>query len=82
MVSWPDKCRGAALIYGHVHSDYPFLDKETDDLMVNAGFDAPLADCKLIPLEKVWAYFKEKRGDLTAEEYVKKIRKENPKFVG
>jgi len=33
-------------------------------------------------LEKVWKYFKEKRGDLTAEEYVKKIRKENPKFVG
>lgn len=82
MVSWPDKCRGAALIYGHVHSDYPFLDEETDDLMVNAGFDAPLADCKLISLKKVWEYFKEKRGDLTAEEYVNKIRKENPKFVG
>ena len=82
MVSWPDKCRGAALIYGHVHSNYPFLDEETDDLMVNAGFDAPLAHYKLISLEQVWRYFKNKRGDLSAEKYVNKIRKENPKFVG
>ena len=82
MVSWPDKCRGAALIYGHIHSNYPFLDEETDDLMVNAGFDAPLAHYKLISLEQVWRYFKNKRGDLSAEKYVNKIRKENPKFVG
>lgn len=82
MVSWPDKCRGAALIYGHVHSNYPFLDEETDDLMVNAGFDAPLAHYKLISLEQIWRYFKNKRGDLSAEKYVNKIRKENPKFVG
>lgn len=82
MVSWPDKCRGAALIYGHVHSNYPFLDEETDDLMVNAGFDAPLAHYKLISLEQVWRYFKNKRGDLSAVNYVNKIRKENPKFIG
>lgn len=82
MVSWPDKCRGVALIYGHIHSGYPFLDAETDDLMVNAGFDAPLAHYKLISLEQVWRYFKNKRGDLSAEKYVNKIRKENPKFVG
>lgn len=82
MVSWPDKCRGAALIYGHVHSNYPFLDEETDDLMVNAGFDAPLAHYKLISLEQVWRYFKNKRGDLSALKYVNKIREENPKFVG
>lgn len=82
MVSWPNKCRGAALIYGHVHSNYPFLDEETDDLMVNAGFDAPLAHYKLISLEQVWRYFKNKRGDLSAVNYVNKIRKENPKFVG
>ena len=82
MVSWPDKCRGAALIYGHVHSNYPFLDEETDDLMVNAGFDAPLAHYKLISLEQVWRYFKNKRGDLSALKYVNKIRNENPKFVG
>ena len=82
MVSWPDKCRGAALIYGHVHSNYPFLDEETDDLMVNAGFDAPLAHYKLISLEQVWRYFKNKRGDLSALKYVNKIREENPKFIG
>lgn len=82
MISWPDKCRGAALIYGHIHSNYPFLDEETDDLMVNAGFDAPLAHYKLISLEQVWRYFKNKRGDLSAEKYVNKIREENPKFVG
>ena len=82
MVSWPDKCRGAALIYGHIHSNYPFLDEETDDLMVNAGFDAPLAHYKLISLEQVWRYFKNKRGDLSAVKYVNKIREENPKFVG
>ena len=82
MVSWPDKCRGAALIYGHVHSNCPFLDEETDDLMVNAGFDAPLAHYKLISLEQVWRYFKNKRGDLSALKYVNKIREENPKFIG
>ena len=63
-------------------SVFPFLDEETDDLMVNAGFDAPLAHYKLISLEQVWRYFKNKRGDLSALKYVNKIRNENPKFVG
>ena len=82
MISWPDKCRGAALIYGHVHSNYPFLDEETDDLMVNVGFDAPLANYKLIPLEKVWKYFYDKRGGLPSIDYVNAERKENRRFVG
>ena len=82
MVSWPDKCRGAALIYGHVHSNYPFLDTETDDLMVNAGFDAPLAHYKLISLEQVWKYFYDKRGGLPSIDYVNTERKENRRFVG
>lgn len=82
MLSWPDKCRGAALVYGHVHSSYPFIDEETDDLMVNAGFDAPLANHKLISIEELWRYFKNKRGYLSALDYVNKVRKENPKFVG
>ncbi len=46
------------MVYGHVHSDYPFLDEETDDLMVNVGFDAPLSNYKLISLEQLWKYFK------------------------
>ena len=50
--------------------------------MVNAGFDAPLAHYKLISLEQVWRYFKNKRGDLSALKYVNKIREENPKFIG
>lgn len=82
MISWINKSKGAALVYGHVHSDYPFLDEETDDLMVNVGFDAPLSNYKLISLEQLWKYFKDKRGDLTANEYVNKIREKNPKFVG
>ena len=82
LLSWPNKCRGAALAYGHVHSSYPFIDEDTDDLMVNVGFDAPLSNYQLIPLEKIWKYFKNKRGDLKAKEYVEKIRKENPRFVG
>ena len=70
------------MAYGHVHSSYPFIDEDTDDLMVNVGFDAPLSNYQLIPLEKIWQYFKNKRGDLKAKEYVEKIRKENPRFVG
>lgn len=82
MLSWPDKCRGSALIYGHVHSEYPFLDTETKDLMVNAGFDAPLSNYQLIPLEKVWKYFKDKRGDLSAYQYVENERNTYDKFIG
>lgn len=82
MLSWPDKCRGSALVYGHVHSDYPFIDEETDDLMVNVGFDAPLSKYKLVSLQELWQYFKNKRGDLSAQDYVDKVRKENPKFIG
>lgn len=82
MLSWPDKCRGAALVYGHVHSHYPFIDEETPDLMVNAGFDAPLANHKLISLQDLWQYFKNKRGDLSALDYVENERKTYDKFVG
>lgn len=82
MLSWPDKSRGSALIYGHIHSRYPFLDKETPDLMVNAGLDAPLSNYQLISLEKVWKYFKDKRGDMTASEYVAYEKKTYDKFIG
>ena len=61
---------------------FPFLDEETDDLMVNAGFDAPLAHYKLISLEKVWKYFYDKRGGLPSIDYVNAERKENRRFVG
>lgn len=82
MYSWPDKCRGCALLYGHVHSTAPFLDADTDDLMVNVGFDTPFANYQLIPLEKVWRYFYDKRGGLPSIDYVNAERKENRRFVG
>lgn len=80
MISWPDKCRGSVLLYGHVHDNAPFIDKH-EDMTLNVGFDTEFAHYKLIPLKRIWEYFKSKRGNLTATEYIEEQRK-NPLFVG
>lgn len=81
MKSWPRKPHGAVNLYGHVHDNSPWIDIETDDLCLNVGLDTSFADYKLIPLEKIYEWYKNKLGGLKPEEYIEKITNENPRFI-
>ena len=81
MKSWPRKPQGVVNLYGHVHNNSPWIDEETDDLCLNVGLDAPFAEYQLIPLEKIYAWYKEKLQGMNPRDYVDKCTKENPKFI-
>lgn len=80
MKSWPRKCHGSMNLYGHVHNNSPWID-EGDDLCLNVGLDSPFANHNLIPLEKIYEYYKNKLGGLKPEKFIKKITQENSTFI-
>lgn len=78
--SWPRKFKGSLDLYGHVHSQAPFIDEGTD-LCFNVGLDNKLAKCSIFSLEQIYEFFKKKLKGLSPEEYIAKITKENKKFI-
>ena len=80
MVSWPRKAHGAIHLHGHTHDNSPW-ENEGDDLRLNVGFDTPFANFDLVNLKQVYQWYKAKIGDLTPEEYIEKVTRENPKFI-
>ena len=80
MKSWPHKCQGAMQLYGHIHSNSPWCDGETD-LAVNVGLDAPLSRYKLISLEEIYSYYKNKLNGLKPKDYIEKVSREDPNFI-
>lgn len=80
MKSWFNKCRGSAMIYGHVHDNSPWLD-DSLDLSFNVGFDAPLANMGLIPLEELYSAYKKKLGDKSVKGYADWATDNDKNFV-
>lgn len=80
MLSWADKAHGSVCLHGHTHNNSPWENK-TDDLRLNVGLDTDFAQCKLVTLEQVYAWYKGKLDGLTPEEYIEKCTKENPLFI-
>ena len=81
MKSWPRKCHGAVNLYGHVHHNSPWIDEDPYDLSLNVGLDAPFANYGLIPLEKVYAWYKERLNGKTPKEYIEWATKTSPTFI-
>lgn len=81
MKSWPQKPHGAVNLFGHIHDNAPFVDTETDDLCLNVGLDSPFSNYQLIPLQKVYEWYKEKLQGLSPKAYIEKVTKENPRFI-
>lgn len=78
--SWSNKCRGSLNLYGHVHNNSPWLD-DSDDLALNVGLDASFSNYELIPLEKVWKWYKNRIGDNNPKDYINKLSEFNKTFV-
>lgn len=81
MKTWPRKCHGAVNLYGHVHDNSPWIDVDPYDLCLNVGFDAPFSDYGLIPLERVYDWYKKRLNGKTPEEYIEWATKCNRKFI-
>lgn len=81
MKSWPRKCHGSVNLFGHIHDNSPWVDTETDDLCLNVGLDTPLSSYQLISLKEVYDWYKNKLNGLSPTEYIKKVTKENSKFI-
>jgi len=80
MLSWPCKAHGSVCLHGHTHDNSPW-ENNTDDLRLNVGIDTEFANGKLVPLEKVYEWYKNKLNGLTPHEYIEKCTRENPYFV-
>lgn len=80
MKTWQNKCRGAMQLYGHVHSNSPWIDEE-DDLCLNVGLDNPICDYKLISLESVYEYYLHRLNNIDPKEYSDEITKINNKYI-
>lgn len=79
--TWPRKTHGAVNLYGHVHDNSPWIDVDPYDLCLNVGLDAPFANHRLIPLEEVYQWYKERLNGRTPEEYIRWATKCNPYFI-
>ena len=57
MLSWADKAHGSVCLHGHTHNNSPWENKGCD-LRLNVGLDTDFAQCKLVSLEQVYAWYK------------------------
>ena len=80
MKSWPRKSYGCMNLYGHVHSQAPYID-ESEDLCLNVGIDNPFSNCSILNLRQVYTFYKKKLKGYTPRQYIEKITKENKKFT-
>lgn len=72
MIAWNRKAHGTVHTCGHIHSAHDFMNDQTGVLRVDVGLDAALANYQLIPLEKLYAHFRDivkKHGFSTFKEY-------------
>ena len=74
MISWHNKFRGAMHLYGHVHSNSPWID-ERGELMMNVGIDNPKANYRLFSLEDIYSEYNRLLGGKKLNEYLEDMRK-------
>lgn len=79
--TWPRKCYGAANIYGHVHDHSPWIDNDPYDLCLNVGLDSEFANYGLIPLEKIYEWYKKRLDGKKPKEYADWATQNNPHFI-
>lgn len=81
MKSWPRKCHGSVNLYGHVHDNAPWIDVDPYDLCLNVGLDAEFSNYGLIPLEKIYEWYKKRLNGKDGKEYADWASKCNSNFI-
>jgi len=80
LVTWQHKTRGCVCLHGHTHNHSPW-ENEGVDLRLNVGFDSTMSNGKLISLEEIYAWYKEKLHGLSPFEYIEECSRNVPTFV-
>ena len=57
LVAWNRRTHGSVMVHGHTHGATDPLNKESEELRVDVGFDGELSGLEFIPLEKLYDYF-------------------------
>jgi calcineurin-like phosphoesterase family protein len=76
MIAWNRRPHGTVHACGHVHGALDSYNEQSEELRVDVGLDASLANYQLIPLEKIYGYMKDKvkaSGCETFQEYIDKL---------
>jgi calcineurin-like phosphoesterase family protein len=80
LVSWNRKSYGACMVHGHCHGRIDEYNTRTGDLRVDVGIDGQLArECGgIIPLERLYEYFRGIAQNDNFARYVAENRERNP----
>jgi calcineurin-like phosphoesterase family protein len=71
MVSWNIKQHGSIQLHGHCHGNLDLYNKESPDLRVDVGIDSELANYKIVSLQQVYDYMKNKTNGMPLRDYAK-----------
>ena len=58
MIAWNRRMHGAIMVHGHCHGSLDEINKQTEELRVDVGFDSKLSDFGMVSLEQLYRYMK------------------------
>jgi calcineurin-like phosphoesterase family protein len=58
MIAWNRRMHGAVMVHGHCHGSLDEINKQSEELRVDIGFDSKLADYGIVNLEQLYNYMK------------------------
>lgn len=59
LVAWNRRMHGSCMIHGHTHGSIDDMNRLSEELRVDIGFDSRLADSGFVELEQLYRYFKD-----------------------
>lgn len=79
LLAWNRRTHGTCMVHGHTHGTIDKLNRESKELRVDVGFDSELGGLNFIPLEKLYAHFRDmvvNAGVDTFQDYNEKLMEE------
>ena len=77
ILSWNRKQYGSLMIHGHCHGTMDEFNKKSNDLRVDVGIDSSFGNYRLLTVEDIYQYFKNKTNGAMFDEYVSDLDKSN-----
>lgn len=58
MIAWNRRMHGSIMLHGHCHGSICEMNKQSEELRVDVGFDSAIADNGFVSLEQIYNYMK------------------------
>lgn len=58
IMAWNRRMHGSVMVHGHTHGSLDEINKQSEELRVDIGFDSALGNCGLVSLEQLYNYIK------------------------